>query len=148
MARAPSSPIRLSPKLHNITCNIHYTLHHNHGPEYHIHRIWWMPYSLYIGYCRIDLERFRNGSRSFVSNTITLQAAKYDMQHTLHLHYIIIWLNLCNVPYKVYSHYTTLSRQCVTYILRSSRVYCVQQPVYLRNLIVVLVSRHFASSHA
>jgi hypothetical protein len=41
-----------------------------------------MPYSLYTGYCHIDLERFRNGSRSFVSNTITPQAAKYNMQHT------------------------------------------------------------------
>jgi hypothetical protein len=46
-----------------------------------------MPYSLYTGYCHIDLERFRNGSGSFVSNTITTQAAKYNMQHTT---YIII----------------------------------------------------------
>jgi hypothetical protein len=46
-----------------------------------------MPYSPNIGYCRIDLERFRNGSRSFVSNTITPQTAKFNIQHTT---YIII----------------------------------------------------------
>jgi hypothetical protein len=90
MARAPLFPILLNLKLHNILYNIHCAPHHYHGPEYYIHRIQWMPYSLYIGYCRIDLERLRNGSRSFDSNTITIQAAKCIIQHSLRLHHIII----------------------------------------------------------
>jgi hypothetical protein len=34
-----------------------------------------MPYSLYIGHCPVNLERLRNGSRSFDSNTMESQAA-------------------------------------------------------------------------
>jgi hypothetical protein len=79
MARAPLSPIRVSLKLHNITYNIHYdcTIYIIITVKsiINIQRIRWMPYSLYIGYCRIDLECLRNGSRSFDSNTIIPQAA-------------------------------------------------------------------------
>jgi hypothetical protein len=64
--------------------------HRYHGPEYHMHRIWRMPHSLYIGYCRIDLERLRNGSRSFDSNNIIPQAAQCNIQHSLRFHHIII----------------------------------------------------------
>jgi hypothetical protein len=79
MARAPLSPILFHLKLHNIIYNIHYDCTRyiiiTVQSIIYIHRIRWMPYSLYFGYCRIDLERLRNGSRAFVSNTITPQAA-------------------------------------------------------------------------
>jgi hypothetical protein len=78
MARAPSTPISLYLKLHNMIYNIHYDCTRyimiTVQSIIYIHRIRWMPYSLYEGYCRIDLERLRNGSRSFDSNTITPQA--------------------------------------------------------------------------
>jgi hypothetical protein len=91
MARAPSTPILLNLKLiiHYATF-ITFAPHRYHGPESHIHRICNVPHSLYIGYCRIDLERLRNGSRSFDSNTIESQAAKCNIQHSLCLHHIII----------------------------------------------------------
>jgi hypothetical protein len=90
MAPANSTPILLLSKLHDAIYNIHCAPHHYHGPEYYIHRIRRMPYSLYTGYCCIELERLRNGSRSFVSNTIESQAAKCNIQHSLCLHHIII----------------------------------------------------------
>jgi hypothetical protein len=91
MARAPSTPILLNLKLiiHYATF-ITFAPHRYHGPESHIHRICNVPHSLYIGYCRIDLERLRNGSRSFDSNTIESQAAKCNIQYSLRLHRIVI----------------------------------------------------------
>jgi hypothetical protein len=79
MARAPSTPILFIHKLHNIIYSIH------HDCTIYIIIIMVksiiyaqdsvVQYSLYFGYCRIDLERLRNGSRSFVSNTIIPQPA-------------------------------------------------------------------------